>query len=339
MTRTRSIAQRIAALCALIAIHAASVFGDAQAQTPRFPSRPVHRIVGQQPGSAPDVVARYVAEKLAEAWGQPVVVENRSGAGGTIAAEAVAKAPADGYTLLLGSQSALALAAAVNADLRYDPLRDLAPIGRVATLPLFVVVRAALPVRSFREYVAYARENPGKLTFATLGPGTVPDILVGVIASTHGARVVTIPYRGVAGALNDLLAGVVDTMVSDATQAQPHVLAGSLRFIGVTGARRARIAPDVPTLAEQGLANFPIEAWLGLVAPAKTPPETVERLARDLAQVLATPAVRQRFENLGYDRIDDTPAQFAASLRAEIERTAELVRAGAGKRGEGVTSP
>jgi tripartite-type tricarboxylate transporter receptor subunit TctC len=307
-----------------IVVAAGVASGDARGQAPPHPTRPVKLIVGQQPGSAPDVVARILADRLAELWGQPVIVDNRSGVGGTLAADAVAKAHPDGYTLLLGSQSALAIAPAVQADLRYDPRQDFAPVARIVKLPLFLTVRAALPVRSFAEYVAYAREHPGRLTLATLGPGTVPGIFVDVVRKAYGIDLVAVPYRGVAGALNDVLGGAVDSVLSDATQAQPHVQAGTLRFVGVTGTRRAHVAPDVPTLAEQGLAGFPIEAWQGIVVPAKTPPDVVAQIAQGVAQALATPAVRQRFEQLGYETIEETPAQFGAALRAEIERLAAM---------------
>jgi tripartite-type tricarboxylate transporter receptor subunit TctC len=320
----RSIVTRL--LAATIAVSGS--FPEATlAQT--YPTKPVKIVVGGTPGGGADGVARLVGQRLAELWGQAVVIEDRPGAGGTIGAEFVARAPADGYTLLLANQGTLTLAASLQKDLPYDPIRDFAPVGRIVHAPYFVVVNPAMPTRTFRELVDYALAHPGKATFAVTGEGTVGRLVLELIKSSEGVDILAVPYKGMSTAISDLLAGRIDIMFLDSMQAQPHVQAGTMRFIAAAGRNRARVAPEVPTIAEQATPGFAVEPWFALVAPARTPPDILAKLSSGLSQIVQMPDVRQHFEQQGYEVIEDTPAQFGAVIRAEIESySATAKRAG-----------
>jgi tripartite-type tricarboxylate transporter receptor subunit TctC len=291
-----------------------------------YPSRTVRILTGNQPGIASDVIARLVGEKLEQVWGQSVLIENLPGAGGTIAAEAVARAPADGHVLFMGSHSALALAKAVGKAQRYDPLRDLAPIGRVAQIPAVLVASRHVPVHSVPDLIAFAKAHPGRLTYVTHGPGTLSQLGVEMFAMSTGTTMLAVPYKGLASGLVDLIAGRVDLALLDFVSAAPHVASGELQALGVAGTRRLPDMPNVPTIAEQGVAGYAVSGWYGLLAPSGTPPEIVAKLAVSLDKVRRMPEVRRRLEQMQSESVDDTPAQFQAFITAETEKYTEIAR-------------
>jgi tripartite-type tricarboxylate transporter receptor subunit TctC len=300
--------------------------GSASAQS--FPNRPVRIVLPQTSGTAPDAVARILAEQLAEYWHQSVVVETKPGAGGTIAADLVAKARADGYTLLMVNPSNMAIAAAADQGLRYDPIADFTPIGRLIHVPFFVVANATLPVKSMPELIAYARAHPGRVTYLSFGEATVSHMAFASLNAAAGIDVTEVGYKSTAQALPDLVAGRVDLCLCDITPLRQHVDAGTLRLLAAVGEKRAAAAPEVPTVAEQGVSGFTHGMWYGVVAPAGTPPDVRDKLVAALAYARQTPAMKQRIEFLNYEPIYDEPAQFAAAVRSEIEEYSRIVKQG-----------
>ncbi len=314
----------VALLPAIVTAVVAGFAGAALAQS--FPSRPVKIIVGGLPGGGADGIARVVGTKFGELWDQPVVIENRPGAGGTLAADIVAKAPADGYTLLMANQGTLTLAPSLQKDIRYDPISDFTPVGRVVSAPYFVVVNSGVEAASYQDLIDYARTHPGKLTFGSTGDGTVGRLVIELIKSKETVDILTVPYKGAATAITDLLARRIDIMFLDIMQAQQHVRAGSLRFIAATGTKRARAAPDVPTILEQTKRGFTAEPWFGLVGPAGMPPEVLAKLTSALTQVVRMADVKQHLEQIGYEVIDETPLQFEGAIRSELEIYSAIVQ-------------
>lgn len=296
-----------------------------------YPSKPVRIVVPFPPGGTTDIVARLVGVELQKMWGQPVVVENRAGAGGGIGTEAVAKAAADGYTLLMGTVGTQAINLPLytqgGGKLGYHPLNDFAPITNVAAVPNVMVVPAALPVKSVREFIDYARKNPGKLNMASSGNGTSIHLTGELFKSLTGTFMVHLPYRGSAPALQDLLAGNTQVMFDNLTSSLPHIRSGRLKALAVTSRVRSPALPDVPTMEEAaGLKGFDATAWFGLLAPAGTPREIVDKIQRDVAQILSQPEMRERFAGQGALPVGDTPDQFAAFIRAEIEKWTKVVK-------------
>ena len=253
----------------------------AAAQT--FPNRPVRIVVPQPPGVASDTVARILADELAEYWHQSVLIETKPGAGGTIAADLVARAPADGYTLLLANPSNMAIAAAVDQALHYDPMADFAPIGRLIHVPYFVVTHAAMPAKSMPELIAYAKAHPGRVTYLSFGEATVSHMAFESLNAAARIDIVEVGYKSAAQALPDLVAGRVDLCLCDITPLRQYVDAGTLRLLGTVGEKRVAEAPEVPTVAEQGVSGFAHGMWYGVVAPAGIPPAVRASLVAALA--------------------------------------------------------
>ena len=302
------------------------VAGADSARTEPYPSRPIRILVGQQPGGASDVIARLVAQKLTELWKQAVVVENQAGASGTIGAELVSKAPADGYTLLMASHSNMVFAKVASSSLRYDPLLDFAPIGRIAHVPFVLAVHQKVPATTIPELVAFAKVHPGQLTYATAGSGTMSALGMELLKAATGVDLLAVHYRGASSALVDMFAGRIDVMFVDYAVVASHVKSGTLRVLGSGGDRRSAAAPDVPTIAEQGIRGFAVNPWYGLLAPAKTPPEILDKLSEALSEIRRMPDVRARLDQLGYDPIEDSPAQFRVLIGSEIDKYSELVK-------------
>ncbi|HET7197464.1 MAG TPA: tripartite tricarboxylate transporter substrate binding protein [Burkholderiales bacterium] len=308
----------------LLALLAATA---AAAQT--YPSRPVHVIVPQPPGGGFDTGARTLAEPLAALLGQPVVVENRPGGGTLVGTEAAAKAAPDGYTLLLGASANLVYTPALYRSVPFDPRADFVPVGLAVANTYTLVARNDLPLRSLQEVVRYARENPGKLTFASAGNGTGQHIAAAVLWHLAGVNVTHVPYKGAQAAYQDLLPGRVD-LFFDATQtARGQVSAGRVRALAVSGPQRAAIHPDVPTVRETGVADFDMVSWLGYFAPAATPAPVLERLRADFARVLAEPKLRAGFEKQGLRMLDLAPDETRSLVARDIEKWRALIR-GAG---------
>jgi len=300
--------------------------GAETARTQTYPSRPIRILVGQQPGTPSDIIARLVAEKLTGLWTQSVVVENQPGASGTIGAELASKAPANGYTLLVASHSNLVLARVAGNNLRYDPVLDFAPIGRIAYVPFVLAVNQKVSANTISELVALAKAHPGQLSYATAGSGTMSQLGIELLKAATGVDLLAVHYRGASSALVDVIAGRVDMMLVDYAILAPHVRSGALRVLGSGGRLRTTAAPDVPTIAEQGIPGFAVNTWYGLVAPAKTPPEILLQLTEALSEIRRMPDVRTRLVQLGYDPIEDSPAQFRVLIGSEIEKYSELVR-------------
>ena len=300
--------------------------GAETARTQTYPSRPIRILVGQQPGTPSDIIARLVAEKLTGLWTQSVVVENQPGASGTIGAELASRAPANGYTLLVASHSNLVLARVAGNNLRYDPLLDFAPIGRIAYVPFVLAVNQNVPANTISELVAFAKAHPGQLSYATAGSGTMSQLGIELLKAATGVDLLAVHYRGASSALVDVIAGRVDMMLVDYAILAPHVRSGALRVLGSGGRLRATAAPDVPTIAEQGIPGFAVNTWYGLVAPAKTPPEILSKLNTEVNKALNTPVVREQMAFLGNEPIGSSQKDCALYIRTQLEKLREAVK-------------
>jgi tripartite-type tricarboxylate transporter receptor subunit TctC len=298
--------------------------GIASSQT--YPAKPVKLLIGFPPGSAADVVARMVAPRLGEGLGQQVVVDNRPGAGSSIAAEAVVRSPADGYTLFLGSVANV-INSTLNKGLSFDFAKELAPVAGVATLPNLLVVHPSLPARSVAELVAAARANPGTILYGSSGNGTSPHLSGELFNLAADVKLVHIPYKGSPQAVTDLLAGRVQVMFSPVSTVLAQIKAGKLRALASTGAQRTAAAPGLPTVSESGLPGFETSIWFGLFAPAGTPRAIVERLARETARAIGGPDIRARLAAQGVDVMPKTPEQLGEYVREETDKWAQVVRA------------
>ena len=298
----------------------------AQAQTPAWPAaKPIRLLVNFPAGGSPDVVARSVATPLAAALGQSVVVENRSGAGGILGADAAAKAAPDGYTVLLSSGSAMSIVPLITPKLPFDPAKDLVPVAAGARLELFLVVRSDLPINTYADFIKYAKANPGKLTYGTPGNGTSPHIAGEMLKSQAGIFTVHIPYRGSAAVMQDLLGGQVDYSF-DPGIAFPHIKSGKLRLLAVGSAKRSPLYPGTPTLAELGLAGFDTGTTHGFWAPAGTPQPIIDRLNAEINQALALPAVAEAIRGLGAEPTPMGPAAFGQVIRNDLQRYSVIVK-------------
>jgi tripartite-type tricarboxylate transporter receptor subunit TctC len=314
----RAVADSCVALVALVA-HFAVAPACAQA----WPERPIHLIVGQAPGGHSDVLARIVAQRFSDLLKQPVVVENRGGAGGTLAADAVARAPADGYTLLFAGTNNFAIAWALSPDLRYSA-RDFVPIGTITRVAYGLAARAGIPVRTLAEFVAYARAHPGQLNYGSSGVASTSNILFTLLRRDASLDVVHVPYRGTAVALNELLGGRIDALFTDLGALVPHAQAGKLRILAVAGAR-SNAAPQVPTAAEQGYPDLAMEPWYGLAVRAGTPEAIVVALRATLHATLQSDDVRHRLERAGYAPLETTGEALAKLIAEETTTFAELL--------------
>ena len=296
-----------------------------------YPAKPIHLIVPFPPGGPTDIVGRLVGQKLSEGLRQPVIVENRAGAGGTVGSTAAAKAPADGYTLLYGSTSTLAIAPALYRDLAYDPRSAFAPISLVSRGAIIAAVNAQVPARTLQEFIALAKKTPGKLSYASAGSGTPPHLAAELFKSVAGVDLLHVPYKGGAPAINDLVGGQVQAIFEGEVVLLPHIKSGRVRALAITGTKRTPELPDVPTFAEAGLPQYDAYFWSGLVAPAGTPPAVVEKLNSVLVQALNAPDAREALKHQGLEAAGTTPQQFAAFISREVERWGEVVKASGAK--------
>ena len=306
-----------------VAVLTASVLlsGHRLAPGQGFPGKAIRLIVAFAPGGQSDLIARLVAQNLGPILGVNMIVENKPGAAGAIGVELAARATADGLTLLLGSASNLTIAPAIDRDLRYDPIRDFAPIGLVARLPLLLVVRSALPVTDVSQLVDYARKHPGELTYGS--GATLVQFAIESLKARIGVDILQVPYTGSAPALVDLVAGRIDLLLADVAAVAPHAGSGAVRVIASAGKVRSRAFPAVPTMLEQGY-DLVFESWHGLLAPAGVSAESILRLQAALRQVIASDEFRKGLEGLGAEPIDEPPAAFAPFLRNEIEKYRRL---------------
>ena len=290
-----------------------------------YPVKPIRLVAPFAPAGTIDVLARAIGQRLTEAWGQPVVVENRPGAGGNIGTESVAKSAADGYTMLLISVG-FASNPALYSKLPFDPIKDFAPVTLVATTQNVLIVHPSVPARSARELIQLAKSRPGQLNFGSSGTGTSQHLAGELFKSMAGVQMQHVPYRGSAPALTALIGGEVSLMFNNLLTALPHVKAGRLRALAVTSAERSPAAPEIPTMAESGLPGYDVSTWYGLLVPAGTPKEIVARLNAEVVRILNLPELKERLRSQGADVIPSTPDQFAAHIRQEMVKWAQVVR-------------
>lgn len=311
---------------ALFALCLFSCMGSVLAQA--FPNRPIRWISPWSPGGANDILSRAIGNEISKVLGQPVVVENRPGASGTTGTATVAKSPADGYTITLGSTPSYATAPSMYPGLQYDPIKDFAPITLVARVSNLLVVNPSVPAHSVNELIAYAKANPGKLNFTSVGSGSTPHLSAELFQMLAGVRMNHIPYKGTAPALIDLIAGRVELAFEGTPALLPHVRANAVRALGITSAKRSSLVPDVPTIAET-LPGFEVNVWYAVFAPAGTPPEIVRKLNDAIVASLRTPALSRQLSDLGAELVGSTPEELAAYLKAETEKWEKVVRAAA----------
>ena len=311
-----------ALLAAAFATALPGIAADAQ-----FPARPIRIIVPFTPGAGTDIVGRAIAQSLTESWHQSIVVENRPGAGGTIAGELVSKGNPDGYTLMLGNVSTLAIARSLYPKLPYDPLRDFAPITLITTSENVVVVHPSVPIDSIKSLIAYAKAKPRHLNYGSAGSGTTSHLGGAMFSTMAGVEMTHVPYKGSGPALVDLLAGQLQVMFSSVPTALPHIKAGRLRPLAVTRVARSATLPDLPTVHETGLKGFDISLWQGIVAPAATPRAIVIKLNQTIVANLKQPDLRAKLAAQGLDPVGSTPEQFAAYIRDEAAKWAKVVKA------------
>ncbi len=300
------------------------IAGNPAAQT-TYPEKPIRLVVGFPPGGQPDTIARLLGQKLAEALGQPIVVDNAAGAAGNIATERVAKAAPDGYTLGLLVQPQIVINPSLY-KLAHDPVKDFTPVSQVAVSPFMLVVHNAVPAKSVKELVALAKTQPGGLTFASGGSGSTPHMAGELLKSMAGIDIRHIPYKGVVAAIPDLLGGRVTMTFSPITMGLPLAREGKLRALAVTALRRSSTAPELPTIAESGYPGFESTSWIGLLAPARTPAAIVHKLHLETVKALALPDLRAKLADLGQEGIGNSPDEFAAAIKSEIPKWAKVIK-------------
>src|SRR5215472_11096479 len=310
-----------------VSIVLALVIAGAAAQG-SYPNRPITMVVGFTAGGSTDIVTRLIAEEMRKSWGQPVVIDNRPGAGGNIGAALVAKAKPDGYTLLMGSVGPLAINASLYPSMPYDNLKDFTPISLVVHVPNMLVVNpAAMPVNSFAEFVALLKANPGKYFFASTGTGTSSHLSGELLKTMAGVQATHVPYKG-AVALNDLLAGEqIHFMFATIPSVIEFVRAGRLRALAVTSRMRSEAVPDIPTVAESGYPEFEASSWFGLLGPAELPRDVVAKIQGEVVRALKIPEIRSKLVQQGADPVGSTPEEFAAYLRSETAKWSKVVKA------------
>jgi tripartite-type tricarboxylate transporter receptor subunit TctC len=310
---------------------AASTTIAVPARAEAWPAKPIKLVVPYAPGGTTDVVGRVTAEYLGRQLGQNLVVENRPGKGATIGTSQVAKATPDGYTLVMSNVAAMAVSPALYGDLDYDPVRDFVHITLASLNPSVLVVNPEFPAKTLADYVAWARANPDKLAYATSGPGSSNHILGVMAAQATGTKLVHVPYRGAGPAMQDTIAGIVPSMFDSLPSAAPHIRAGKVRALAVSGEQRSASFPEVPTMKESGYPELISYSWFGLSAPARTPDPIIERIAREMQVVLKLPDVVKRWEEIGAESSTRTPAEYGAFVKAELEKWTPVVKASGAK--------
>jgi tripartite-type tricarboxylate transporter receptor subunit TctC len=299
--------------------------GLARAEPADWPARPIRFILPFPPGGGTDILGRLIAERLTAGLGQPVVTENRGGAGGNVGAEAAAKSPPDGYTIVLVAPS-LAISPSLYSKLNYDPVKDFAPVSLVATVPNVMITNPSVPAATLKEFIALAKSKPGEMNFGSGGSGTSNHLAGELFNIVAGVKLVHVPYKGVNLAMQDVLSGRVQLVFIGIPAAAPHIKAGKLRALALASAQRSAVLPDVPTADEAGLPEFEVTTWYGILAPAGTPRPVVARLNGELGKIMHSPELKDRLEALATDPLTSTPEEFADLIRREIAKWSEVVR-------------
>ncbi len=307
-------------------LFALGLTGAAPARAQEYPSRPIRLVVPFPAGGATDIVARTIATKLQDAWKVPVVVENRTGAAGIVGTEIVLKSPADGYTLLMGTNGPHVLNPHLYASLPYDPLKDFAGVAQAVQSPYVLVVNPSVPARTVAELIAHARANPGRLNFASAGQGSGPHLAMELFLTMTGVQMTHVPYRGNTDAERDLVAGQVQVMFDNISPALPFIRDNRLRALAIANAARSPIMPELPTVAESGVPGYAVTGWNGIFVPAGTPADVIARLNREIVAILRAPDVSQRLVGLGFDVVAGTPQQFDELVRLEHAKWGKLIR-------------
>jgi tripartite-type tricarboxylate transporter receptor subunit TctC len=293
----------------------------------QYPSRPVRLVVPFPAGSTPDIVGRALGQKLAAAWGQPVIIDNKPGAGANIGTAEVAKAAPDGYTLLIGSNGPIAINKTLYDKLPFDPDRDLRPISLLAAAPQILAVHPAVPAADLKQFIEYARANPDKMSYGSVGAGSASHLTMELLKSQARIALVHVPYKGFPPVVTDLLSGRLQATFAIAPAVLPQIRAGRLRGIAVTSEKRTALAPDIPTVSEQGLPRFDATAWQGLLSPAGTPQEVLDKISLYTVASMHLPDVRELLGKQGFEVIGSTPGEFAAFIRAESAKWGAVVKA------------
>ncbi len=323
----RTVCERGFLGAAAAAILSVTVVNPGAAQTKSaYPTKPVRYLIPFAVGGTNDIVGRIVAQKLSELFGQQVVVDNRGGAGGTLAAEVVAHAAPDGYTILQGNPGPSTIAASLTRNLAYDPVRDFAPVTLVSVAPLVLVVHPSLPARNVKEFIALAKSKPGRFNYATSSQGSINHLAMELLQEAAGIEVLHVPYKGTGAAMTDLLAGQIQMTLAGIPPVQEFLNTGRLRALAVSGAKRAELLPETPSFVELGYRDVEAYTWTGLLLPSRTPSGIVTRWHTETVKVLREPAVRERFRALGVEPVGNTPAEFAVFLKDETAKWARAVK-------------
>ena len=296
----------------------------ALAQT--YPSKSVRLVVPYPPGGGPDVISRIIMQKVAENWGQPVVIDNRAGASTMLGAEMVAKSAPDGYTLLCSGATTFIINPLMQSKIAYHPVKDFAPITLAGWMPYILVVNSSLPVKSVQELIALAKSKPGVLNCGTAGPATTSQLALDLFKSMTGVDIVHVPYKGLAPGVMDLLAGRISMMFVDQVESLAHVKEGKLRALGTCTLKRSSVLPDIPSIAEAGLPGFETAPWLGYFASGQTPKQIIDKLNTEIVKVLNTPDIRKRLATAGMEPVGSTPEQLAAHIATETTKWAKVVK-------------
>jgi len=308
----------------LSALALTTMTGNALAQS--YPVNPIRFVVPYPPGGASDITARIIGQKLTEAWGQPVVIENRPGANGNLAVEHVAKSPADGYTMLMGNVGPNAISPILYPNLPYHAVTSFAPVTLTTTVPIVLLVAPSLPVKNVKELIAYAKANPNKLNFASAGNGSSNHLTGELFKSTVGIDIVHVPYKGDAPALTDLMGGQVSMMFTTVVAAMPHIKSGRLQALAVASAKRIATMPNLPTVAESGVPGFDSSSWGGILLPAGTPKEIIAKMHATVVTILAMPDVKLRLSDLGAEVVGNTPEEFGSYIKSEMAKWGKVVK-------------
>ncbi|MDH5535169.1 MAG: tripartite tricarboxylate transporter substrate binding protein [Betaproteobacteria bacterium] len=300
--------------------------GSAVALAQPYPSKPIRIIVAYTPAGTTDILARAIGQKMSEAWGQPVIVDNRPGANGNIGTEIAARATPDGYSILMGTAATHSINNTLYPKLTWGAVKDFAPIGLVALVPNLLVVNNALPVKSVKELVAYAKANPGKLTHGSPGNGSTAHLSMELFKSLTATQMIHVPYKGSAAILADVMGGQISLTMDNIPVYLPHAKSGKIRALAVSSGKRTPAAPELPTVAEAGVPGLEAVSWFGLVAPARTPQAIVDKLSAETARILKSPDVNKRITDLGAEPVGGTPQEYAAFIQSEIKKWRKVIQ-------------